>query len=476
MTVNFTTGGQGIFARFGKLFGALSRMETFQSDIVDASGTSVQEALQEYINSVGATANTDIQFTTELTKDINQLKNGIGGDFFRRIQKVASMTLIEMMEADLQGETPPSNLPRKSTKDALFELRDQMTANSKTLDGSVITIGSTSAGGSNVGNGTVIVSAEADNTKNVTHGASIGTCRTETLRFRCVSDARAKKLAVGSEVFEVRGAAGYPAADHRWPGGSGYVGNYAACSPVIGDGRRTGKNLLRNSSFESFASNLPKNWTAKTGSAGGTIFEETSTVAIGSKSLKMASDGSTEICVQQEFGNMGTGASNGVRPDALYGIGIIARKSGTGSSAGVLTVGLANSSLSYDNSFTIAHGALSDSAFSIHTTSFRAATDMADPIFFTIEQSTAFTNGTNVFIDGVIFAEMVSTAPGGVKFLIIPGPTAFNIEDTFTVDVTNGDQGLMLRYMDRMFDLYKTGILPPVHLAGSENIADSLIA
>lgn len=476
MTVNFTTGGQGIFARFGKLFGALSRMETFQDDIVDASGTSVQEALQEYINSVGATQNTDIQYANELLQNTDQLKNIIGGDFLRRIQTVARTTLIEMMEADLQSETPPSNLPRKTVRDALFELRDQMIANSKTLDGSVITIGSTTAGGSNVGNGTVIVSAEADNTKNATHGSSIGTCRTETLRFRCVNDARSKKLAVGSEIFEVRGAASYPATDHRWPGGSGYVGNYAACTPVIGDGRRTGKNLLRNSSFESFTSNLPKNWIAKTGSAGATILEETSTVALGTKSLKMASDGSTKICVQQEFGNMGTGATQGIRPDALYGVGIIARKAGTGSSAGVLKVGLANSSLSYDNSFSIAHGTLSDSAFGIHTGTFRAATDLADPIYFTIEQSTAFTNGTNVFIDGVVIAEMVSTAPGGVKFLIIPGPTAFNIEDTFTVDVTNGDQGLMLRYMDRMFDLYKSGILPPVHLAGSENIADTLIA
>jgi len=476
VTVDFTTSGQGIFARLGKLFGALSRMETFQDDIVDASGTSVQEALQEYINALGATQNTDIQFTKELTQDIDALKNSIGSDFFMRVQSVARRTLIEMMEADLKAQTPPSNLPRKTFKDALFELRDQMIANSKSLDGSVITIGSTSAGGSNVGNGTVIVSAEADNTKTATHGSNIGTCRTETLRFRCIADARTKKLPVGAEMFEVRGAAVYPSMDHRWPGGSGYVGNFSATSTVLGDGRRTGRNMLRNSSFESFQSNLPLNWIARTGSAGATILKESSTVAIGSNALKLASDGSTQICVQQEFGSIGSGATQGVRPDALYGVGILARKSGTASSAGVLKVGLANASKSYDNSFTINHGSLSDSAYGVHTGSFRAATDLADPIYFTIEQSTAFTNGTNVLIDGVVFAEMISTAPGGVKFLIIPGPTAFNIEDSFTVDVTNGDQGSMLRFMDRVFDLYQNGILPPVNLAGSENIADSLIA
>jgi hypothetical protein len=478
MTVNFTTTGQGIFARLGKLFGALSRMETFQSDIVDASGTSVQEALQEYINSVGATANTDIQFTQELTRDMHMLKNSIGGDFFRRVKSVAETTLVEMMEADLQGETPPSNLPRKTVKEALFELREQMLANSKTLDGSVITIGSTTAGGSNVGNGTVIVSAEADNAKTGTHGESLGTCRTETLRFRCIQDARNKKLAKGAEIFEVRGAASYGNDDHRWPGGSGYVGNYASTSPIVGDGRRQGRNMLRNSSFESFVANVPKNWLATTGSAGATIFEESSTVAVGSNALKMASDGSTNICVQQKFGDVGGGAIAGVKPDALYGVAILARKSGTGSSAGVLRVGLANASKTFatSNYFDIAHGTLSDSAYGIHTGSFRAATDLADPIYFTIEQQTAFTNGTNVFIDGVVFAEMIDTAAGGVKFLIVPGPTAFNIEDTFTVDVTNGDQGLMMRYMDRVFDLYGNGILPPVHLAGSENIADSLIA
>ncbi len=476
MTVVWTTSGQGIFARFGKLFGALSRMVAFQDDIVDASGTSVQEALQEYINSIGSTANTDIQYTNELSKDVHQLKNQIGSDFFQRVRRVAHVTLIEMMEADLQSETPPSNLPRKNVTEALYELRDQMIANSKTLDGSVITIGSTAAGGSNVGNGTVIVSAEADNGKHSTHGESIGTCRTETLRFRCVQDARSRKLAKGAEIFEVRGAAQYDAADHRWPGGSGFVGNVTAASPILGDGKVQGRNILRNSSFETFTSNTPKNWIVRTGSAGSTVYKESSTVALGSSALKMASDGSTLICIQQELGSFGSGAGVGVKPDALYGVGILARKSGTTSSAGVLKIGLANASKSYDNNFTIAHGTLSDSAYGLHTGSFRAAVDIADPIYFTIEQSTAFTNGTNVFIDGIVFAEMIDTAPGGVKFLIIPGPTAFNIEDTFTVDVTNGGQGLMLSYMDRMFDLYGKGILPPVHLAGSENIADSLIA
>ncbi len=476
MTVDFTTQGRGIFKRLGKLAGALSRMDTFQNDIVDASGTSVQEALQEYIDSIGSTANTDIQYTNELTKDINQLKNTIGREFYFRIRRVAHMTLIEMMEEDLQAQTPASNLPRKVLTDALFELRDQMLANSKTLDGSVITISSPSAGSGNVGNGTVLVSAKADLVKNSSHGDNLGTVRTETLRFRCTQDSRSRKVAQGAEIFEVRGAKPYDPADFRWPGGSGFAGHHAASSSILGDGRQQGRNILRNASFETVISNAPKNWTIRTGAAGATVFSESSTVAVGSSSVKMASDGSTNICLQQELGSFSAGASVGVKPGALYGVGLLARKSGTSSSAGVLKIGLADASKSYSASFTIAHSSLSASAFGLHTGIFRVPLDVPDPVFFTIEQSTAFTNGTNVFVDGLVFAEMIDTAPGGVKFLIIPGTVPFNVEDTFTVDVTNGGQGTMLRFMDRVFDLYENGIVPPVSLLGSENIDDALIS
>jgi hypothetical protein len=477
MTVTFTTTGQGIFARLGKLFGALTRMETFQSDIVDASGTSVQEALQEYINSVGATANTDIQYTNLLTNDLDALRNEIGGDFIRKIQAVAERTLIEMMQADLEGETPATGLPSKTVYEALYELREQMIAGSKTLDGTTVTIGSTAAGGSNVGNGTVIVSAEADNAKHSTTN-QIPTTRTETLSFRCIKDARSRKLAKGGEVFEVRGAEPFMATDHRWPGGSGYVGRFQSTSPIVGEGTRPGRNILRNSSFESFVSNVPRNWTATTGTGGSHIYEETSTVALGSSALKLASNGSTNICIQQKFGDVSAGTGQGVKPDALYGIAVLARKGGTTSSAGALTIGLANSSKTFatGNSIAISHGDLSASAYGIFTGSFRARTDLADPIYLTIEQTTAFTNGTNVFIDGLVLAEMIPTAPGGAHFLIVPGPTAFNLEDSFSVAVTNNGEGLFHKYMDRVFNTYQHGIFMPSNLVGGENVADTLIA
>ena len=167
-----------------------------------------------------------------------------------------------------------------------------------------------------------------------------------------------------------------------------------------------------------------------------------------------------------------------MKPDALYGIAVLARKGGTGSSAGTLTIGLANSSKTFatGNSIAIGHGDLSDSAYGVFTGSFRARTDLADPIYLTIEQTTAFTNGTNVFIDGLVFAEMIPTAPGGAHFLIVPGATSFNLEDTFTVAVTNNGEGSFHRYFDRVFNTYEHGIYLPSNLVGGENIADSLIA
>ncbi len=477
MTVNFITAKTGIFARFGKLFGAWSRMVSFQDDIVNNAGTSVQEAINEYVNTLGATANTDLKMADPIIKDLDDLQNSIGAPLFGRIRQTLSKTLIEMMQADLEAETPASGLPQKTINEALYELRNQMIANSKSVDGNTVTIGSTSAAGGNTGTGTVIVSAEPDNYKNSTHTA-YPTARTETLRFTCYEDARSKKRSKGSELFEVRGAEKFGPMDHRWPGGSGFVGRHASASDTQSDGRKKGRNILRNSSFEGFVSNTPTAWEIKVGGAGSTIYKDASVYARGTSALKLVGDGTNAIRIHQQMGNLDVGSPVGVKPDALYCISFLARKSGTGSSAGSLQVGLSNDSGSFVSgcSKSVAHGSLSSSAFGNFNHTFRAPLDLIDPVYFTVSQATAFTSGTNVHVDGLIMAEMIPTAAGGVHFIIVPGATDFVRGDEFTVAVTNNGEGAMHSYMDRFFDLYRSGIFMPGNVVGGETVADSLIA
>ena len=101
---------------------------------------------------------------------------------------------------------------------------------------------------------------------------------------------------------------------------------------------------------------------------------------------------------------------------------------------------------------------------------------MPDPAYFMIQQSTAFTSGTNLFIDGVVIAQMYKTAPGGVACLIVPGATDWVKGDTITAAITNNGEGEMEKYLDRFFNLYDKGLFFPQDTGGSEDVADSLIA
>ena len=476
MAVVFRTANTGLFTRLGKLFGILERMEAFQSDVLTGATTSIQEAVNEYITSAGSTANTDLSYINAFLSDTDQIANEIAAPVLTRVAQAARTTLIEMMQDELESRDPVQGLPNKTTNAALFELRKQMMAESpdETLNGPAVSVDNTVAAAT--GTGTVLVSVEPNNADHSTMTTS-PVCREETLSFKCVADSRAKKMPKGGELFEVRGATPYPPMDHRWPGGSGTVGRFNACCPEQSEGRSQGRNILRNSSFESFVSNgdTPTNWEIVVGAASSNVFKDETIFARGTKSLKQTCDGSTKIKIRQLLGNGNLGSYGTITPDALYAISFLVRYSGTDPSAGALKVGLANSSGTYATGCfaTVSHDLTT--SFVRYSVTFRAPLDLADPIYLQIEQSTAFTNNTVLHIDGLLCAEMVSIAPGGASFLIVPGETDFVRGDEVTVDVNNDYGGQFYRYFDRFFDLHGSGILLPVNVEGSETISDSLI-
>tara|TARA_R100001510_G_scaffold57782_1_gene67743 strand:+ start:11170 stop:12579 length:1410 start_codon:yes stop_codon:yes gene_type:complete len=469
MTVNFVTAKTGIFARLGKIFGVCDRLEDFQTDIVDNASKSFQEAINEFVNTLGATSNTDLDMATSLLTGLDDLRNTAAAPVYNRLRTAAMTTLITMMDDD-------AKLPIKSEIEALRELRDQMVANSQTVDGTTITLGTPSVSGT--GNGTVVASVEPDNLFHRTV-TQFPTARTELIKFTCIRDATSRNVVKGGEIFRVEGDTAYPATDHRWPGGSGSIGSMAAFSDNLSDGIGV-RNMLRNSNFENWNADTPTGWSVATGSAGTHVVQDSSVFARGSNSLKMVSDGSTLIRCHQQFNStLGTPAKPHV--DGLYVISLLARKSGTTSSAGSLRVGLAQSdgTIVSNSTFNTAHGSISASAFTHLTHSFRAGgTGLSLPseLFFMLQQSTAFTNGTNLHIDGLVFAHMHQTAAGGVALAILPGSTDFIVGDTITVQVTNNGEGEMERFLDKFFDLHRHGIFMPQDLGGSETVADTLIS
>ena len=468
------TANTGIMARLGKVFGIIDRLETFQSDIVDNSTKSFRKGINEYVHTLNDASNTKLEHAQSLIGGLDDLRNQVGAPILGRTYAAAMKTLIEQVNDEVALES-------KTVRAAMFELRRLMATASpvETLDATTISIGSTTAISGNVGTGTVVVSAEADNKYHSTM-ASYPTCRTETLRFKCVKDATSKGVVKGGELFSIRGKQSFSNIDHRWPGGSGDVGTYAATSDQLSDGQSAGRNILRNSGFENFDSGAKNpGWAIGAGSAGVNILANSSTPAHGSNSLQLRSDGSTNLFVRQQIDSKsGSGTLGTVDVDGLYVVSFLIKQTNTSSSAGALTVGLMqqDGTAVSDSTTTIAHGDISGS-YTQKTFSFRAGGTglvLPSPLYFGIRQSTAFTSGTYLTIDRLVFTRMIPTAPGGVHCAILPGATDFVVDDEFTVAVTNNGEGLFEKCLDKCFDTYNMGIFLP-NATSSERIDDALI-
>lgn len=472
MTINLTTAKTGLFARWGKIFGVWKRTEQFQSDIVDNATQSFQEAINEYVNTLGATANTDLKMATTLMSDPDGLRNSAGAAIWHRLLLAVQRTLIEMADAD-------AKIPIRNVKEALIELRTQMDAAPATVDGTTISIGSATVAGT--GNGTVILDVTPDKTFH-SKIAQFPTARSETIVFRCMKDQSARGVVSGSEIFNLEGERAFPATDHRWPGGSGLRKGVPCTSDKLADGRVPCRNVLRNSNFDSWTSNTPNNWRIATGSAGSTVKDggHPSVAIRGSSSLHMDNDGSTLIRVDQKLNSSSsTGTPVKVEADQLYAISLLVKKAGT-VSGGSLRVGLAeeDGTIVSGSTFNTAHGSIGTSWTQL-THSFRAGSTtgtIPDPAYFMIQQSTAFTSGSDLYIGGVVLTKMYATAKGGVHCAIVPGTTDWVRGDTITIVVTNNGEGEFQKYLDRYFDLYNNGIFFPQDTGGSESVADSLIA
>jgi len=468
------TANVGIMARLGKVFGIIDRVETFQGDIVDSTTKSFRKGINEYISALNDATNTKLELANALIGDHDSLRNEVAMPIFSRCYATAMKTLIEMVN----DETP---LEKKTARAAMFELRRLMaTAGTvETLDATTVSIGSTAAASGNTGTGTVVVSAEADN-KNHSTMASYPTCRTETLRFKCIKDATSKGIVKGGELFSINGKQPFSNIDHRWPGGSGNVGTYAATSELLQDGQSAGRNILRNSGFENFDQSVKNpGWAIGAGSANTNILPNTSTPAHGTNSLQFRSDGSTNLFIRQQIDSRtGSGTLGTVDVDGLYVLSFLIKQTNTSSSAGALTVGLMqqDGTAVTDSTTTIAHGDISGS-YTQKTFTFRAGGAglvLPDDLYFGIRQSTAFTSGTYLTIDRLVFTRMIPTAPGGVHCAIVPGATDFVVDDEFTVAVTNNGEGLFEKYLDKCFDTYRMGIFLP-NATSSERIDDALV-
>jgi hypothetical protein len=196
-------------------------------------------------------------------------------------------------------------------------------------------------------------------------------------------------------------------------------------------------------------------------------------VMAGARSLEFDADGSQLTQIAQLIAPAAT---------TQYAVNIWA-KADVVPAAGVFTVdlvdGIGGSVINDDagtaNSFTFTGAGLTTS-FAAKNGVFRVPTVLPPLVYLRIRQSTAISNGTSVFIDDVRMTPMTKLYAGGPFVAVFPGPVDFVSGDTVTLTITNDRAGAIHEWMNRVFDLADNELLIPTDNAGSETIADSLIA
>ena len=452
-------GSNGIFTRLGKLFGMADAVRAHQNDIK----TRLAALSAEYTDA-------DMHMIAPLMANVEsrlQQTGAILGD----IQRACSDTLVETCYNDSLVSSR-GILPEKSVEQALLYLQREMVLDSETIDRTTITKGSLTTGASNTGNGTMVCSELVPLSLSA-GGTQYPNIRTERLEARCVQDAQDRSIRSGEERFEVRGWASYPNLDYRFPAGSGTKITIASVHAGVDSGARY-ENLLRNSNFEAFTSNLPDGWTAVTGTAG-THFTSTSTAGFfyrGTTALRIIGDGSNLTKLRQQLGS-NDGSPTTVVADRLYILTCVVRVNAS-ASAGVLRISLE------DSSGTEVSGTGTTQSYSVGTSFarmsvvFRAPLALPSTVYAVVELTTALNSGGEFYVDELVLCEMRQIAAGGAGVIVLAGSTDWVVNDSLRILQTNNGEGAISTAFDRMFQMYEKGIVLPNSAAPT--VLDSLIS
>jgi len=453
-----------LFARLGRLFDHFASVKAYKDTLdTEIADTTTNFSGEDY-DMIGLLLNNH----ESRKKDAD----GIASD----LQAGAIKTLIDTTDDNY-------SIPKKNVFEALAELIRQMLADSQSVNGSTVTVGTTSAGSSNVGNGTLVYSEIApvlDRAKNRPGNIAIQTIKSETVTARCTGDSTSRTVAEGSEQFRVYGQRQEERFSENWPRGSGSSFTVLAASPRVNAGRGPGKNILHNSDFEEFTSNVPDHWTVATGTAGTHIFAA-GAGATQSNALKFVGDGSTNPKITQTLRTT-TGSLGQLNTDKPYTISFLA-KYATARPGTTLRVSVTSDGSTVYNSGTIGRqmqatlgSATITTSYALYSVKCFTPLSLGKNSVVVIDFAGNVDNTAEVFIDDIVIAQMNTMGPGLGAVQVIPGTTAYRGGDEFTAAITNNNEGLVQKEFDRFFDMQRHGLSLPGNVAGGESINDNVIS
>ena len=423
MAINYTT----LFTRLGRIVKAVNDLLAFGGTTLPAL---YDDILDEY------EARRDLVPTLGVSGEANAraVQGWVNG-----LKAAADKTL-----ADLQLDL---NAPSASVATILPLLVADMAANSESVRKNGVSAPSVSAGGGNVGSGSLKASVKA------VGGVDDERVIDEVVELVCTADQFTGASAAG-ETFSITGYPSRPAAD------PGKRGNGTGPSMTVEDAN----NKLLNGDFETFTvANTPDSWTLGTGAvAGGTVKQETSNVHRGSAALHLDGDGSTtSVTISQ------TPAGGVLAASTTYAVGVWLRKGGTVTGGSTLVVRVTGTGFSTVNLFNADPATLTTS-YVLYAAFINTPANLPSNLKVEVVWSSADTAGAlaDLYLDDFVVA--VPTAFGHVQYAVFAGATAFIKGDVFSVTNDNDYAGVFQTFFGRFYDT----ALPSV--SSSETQADSL--
>jgi len=467
MSISFTNSTGNIFNIFGKCGLLVKQMRSYQN----SQKTNLTDT------SVGLVAQLNAQ------SDIQAL---VGGSYIGILNGASAAgalaSTVARQEVNravfLDNPRIAQNLQSLQVVTSIQEVIRQMKLAGATVLS--MTIGATPSSFTGTGNGIVVAS-----TKRPLDGLVLENSYAENLLLTCTTDSYTGGATAGNETFKLTGtgAAG-TVFDFNWPLGSN---SQASLSAINGAKDNSAGNILTNSGFDKFTSNVPNKWTLVTGVAGTNIAQESTLVYDGTAALKIIGDGSNLTEIKQQFSST-AGTLGSLSPLKQYGFNIFIRRDAVAAGQGILTIQLAdqngttiNDANGVANSFTVDLTALGVN-YASFTGVFRTPNILPTSQFLRIRLTTALTSGRAVYLDLGSMGLMTQAYTSGPFVSIHRGSTNFTKNDYATVNVTNsrGAAGTIDTFQTAFFRLFFPEVLNNEFLLPSNSsnpsIPDSLIS
>ena len=464
MAISFANAPGNFFNSIGKLGLLLSQVRTYQAAQLTNMTNTTAGVVAQYTNESDIQAVMGQNYITNL--------NSAGSLVGNLAANIADLTANRVVYRD----NPQQNQTLQSTNTlaSLQEIIRQMKVQGATVLAQTVAASPGTFLGT--GNGVLVTS-----TRRPLDGLVLENLFAETIVVACSNDSYVGGATAGNESFDVTGTGSASLFDFNWPLGSNAN---TSLSAIDGDTSNNSGNLLNNSGFTTFTSNVPNRWSLVVGTAGTDVFSEDTLVYGTGKALRILGDGSTLVSLTQTF-DSSSGTTDALDSITQYSVNIFARRDGTAPAAGVLTIDLIDGSNNVindangtANSFTIDLTALSTS-YAAFNSAFRTPYVLPSTIKIRMRLTTALTTGRSVYLDKLSLGEMTQLYTGGLYAAVPAGANPFVDGDYALITCTNsrGSGGTLNSFqtlMHRLFpDVVNSELLIPS--ASSPRVNDALI-